>query len=177
MTDRRPRYAYIERLADRILDEAAITKAPVPVEKLARMKDCRVIKSDLKEVSGVLVRSADGAVIGVNAKHPPTRQRFTIAHELGHLLLHDGDAVHYDKDYRVSLRSEASSAGTNIEEIEANFFAASLLMPDKFLRVDPRAIEMDVENEMSVDALARGYGVSTQAMTHRLLRMVSRRQL
>ena len=84
--------------------------------------------------------------------------------------------MHYDKDYRVSLRSEASSKGTNIEEIEANFFAASLLMPDKFLRVDPRAVEMDVENEVAVDALARAYGVSAQAMTHRLLRMVSRRQ-
>ncbi len=138
MTDRRPRFAYIQRLADGLLDEGGVAKAPVPVERLARLKGCRVVKYDIKDISGVLFRSADDVLIGVNSKHPPQRQRFTIAHELGHFLLHDGEAVHYDKDYRVSLRSDLSSAGTDIEEIEANFFAASLLMPDRFLRGDPR---------------------------------------
>lgn len=174
MTPRRPRYAYIEKLADRLLDEAGVTKAPVPVERLARLKGCRVVKSNLKEVSGILFRSDEGAIIGVNDGHAPTRQRFTIAHELGHLLLHAGQEVHYDKDYRVSLRTEESSTGTNLEEVEANFFAASLLMPDRLLRSDPRASQMDIENEEVILALSRAYGVSAQAMTHRLLRMARR---
>lgn len=175
MTDRRPRFAYIQRLADGLLDEGGVSKAPVPVERLARMKGCRVVKYDIKDISGVLFRSSDDVVIGVNAKHPLQRQKFTIAHELGHFLLHDGEAVHYDKDYRVSLRSDLSSAGTDIEEIEANFFAASLLMPDRFLLEDPRAVEMDVEDGKAVKTLATAYGVSVQAMTHRLLRLATRR--
>lgn len=175
MTDRRPRFAYIQRLAEDLLDEGGVAKAPVPVDRLAKLKGCRVIKYDIKNISGVLFRSSDGVVIGVNSKHPPQRQRFTVAHELGHFLLHEGEAVHYDKDYMVSLRSGLSSEGTDIEEIEANFFAASLLMPDRFLRNDPRAAEMDVEDGRAIKALANGYAVSTQAMTHRLLRLAARR--
>ena len=42
------------------------------------------------QMSGLLHRSEDGnrAVIGVNSRHPTVRQRFSIAHELGHLALH-----------------------------------------------------------------------------------------
>ncbi len=175
MTDRRPRFAYIERLAEGLLDENGIMKAPVPVERLARIRGCRVVKYDIKDISGVLFRSEGDVVIGVNSKQSPQRQRFTIAHELGHFLLHEGQEVHYDKGYRVSLRSELSSAGTDVEEVEANFFAASLLMPDRFLRADPRAEEMDLEDEKAVRALANAYGVSAVAMTHRLIKMTARR--
>jgi Zn-dependent peptidase ImmA (M78 family) len=175
VTDRRPRYAYIERLSDALLHEGQVIRAPVPVERLARLKGCRVVKYDIKDISGVLFRSDDDVVIGVNSTQLPQRQRFTIAHELGHFLLHHGQKVHYDKDYRVSLRSDLSSAGTDIEEIEANFFAASLLMPERFLHSDPRAVEMDLEDEKAIKALSHAYGVSAQAMTHRLLRMTTRR--
>lgn len=177
MSERRPRFAFIERLAEGLLKENGVTKAPVPVERLARAKGCRVVKYDIKDISGVLFRSATEVVIGVNSKQPPQRQRFTIAHELGHFLLHEGQEVHYDKDYRLSLRSELSSAGTDVEEVEANFFAASLLMPDHFLKMDPRTAEVDIEDGRAVAILAKVYGVSVQAMTNRVLRMVSRRPL
>lgn len=175
MTDRRPRFAYIQRLAENLLDEGGVAKAPVPVDRLAKLKGCRVVKYDIRDISGVLFRSSDGVVIGVNSRHAVQRQRFTVAHELGHFLLHEGDTVRYDRDYRISLRSDLSSEGTDIEEIEANFFAASLLMPDRFLREDPRGAEMDVEDGKAIKAFANAYGVSAQAMTHRLLRMAARR--
>jgi Zn-dependent peptidase ImmA (M78 family) len=171
----RPRYAYIERLAERILGEAGVAAAPVPVEEIARSNGCRVVRSDLKEISGILVRSEGVPVIGVNAKHPETRRRFTVAHELGHLLLHEGKEVRFDKDFRVSLRSSTSSTGTDIEEIEANFFAASLLMPTKFTEADPRAAFIELENVKAVEALAATYKVSPQAMTLRLARFMGRR--
>ena len=68
---------------------------------------------------GFSVRDQASLVIGVNRKHSSTRQRFTAAHELGHALLHDGDPVHYDPGFRVDLRSELSSQGTDVEEMEA----------------------------------------------------------
>lgn len=48
------------------------------------------------ELAGMLVRGDGQIVIGVNSLHPLNRQRFTIAHECGHLLLHKGE-FHVDR--------------------------------------------------------------------------------
>lgn len=175
MTVLRPRYAYIERLAERLLDEAGVSEAPVPVEAMARAQGCRVVSTNLRDISGILVRSDEGATIGVNARHAQTRRRFTVAHELGHFLLHQGQEIRYDHDFKVSLRSEESSEGTNLEEIEANFFAASLLMPDRMLSSDPRTAFMHLDDDAVVEALAKSYKVSRQAMSLRLARLLNRR--
>ena len=97
------------------------------------------------------------------------RRNFTAAHELGHFLLHDFDEVHVDRDFKVWLRNDASSQGTNVEEKEANLFAAELLMPAHFLARDVDNIgTIDLINEEVLQELASRYGVSTQAMTFRL---------
>lgn len=171
----RPRYAYIERLAERLLAEAGVTEAPVPVERMAEAQGCKITRAVLDDVSGILLRAPEGVTIGVNARHALTRRRFTVAHELGHLLLHRGQEIRYDHHFRVSLRSEVSSAGTDLEEIEANFFAASLLMPDSMLRRDPRTAFIDMDDDAAVSELARDYAVSRQAMALRLARLVGRR--
>lgn len=82
----------------------------------------------------------------------------------------------YDHSFRVNLRSDESSEGRDVEEIEANFFASRLLMPDVFLHADPRttSIDMDDDDE-AVAALAKEYKVSQQAMTLRLARLGRRR--
>ena len=76
-------------------------------------------------------------IIGVNALHHPNRQRFTVAHECGHLILHKAQItkeVHVDKDFPMLMRDSVSAAGVNEMEIEANVFAAELLMPGSFSR-------------------------------------------
>jgi Zn-dependent peptidase ImmA (M78 family) len=100
--------------------------------------------------------------------HVPVRQRFTIAHEIGHLLLHEHDQVHVDRGFRVRLRSDISSQGTDRDEMEANRFAAELLMPLKMLQADVQSLEFDLTDDDALWALAKRYGVSTQAMTYRL---------
>lgn len=100
MIPARPRYAFIERLTERLLEDASVSRPPVPVEALAEAQGCKVTASDLKDISGILVRSSETAVIGVNSRHPETRRRFTAAHELGHLLLHEGQEVRFDRDVR-----------------------------------------------------------------------------
>jgi Zn-dependent peptidase ImmA (M78 family) len=160
----------IHALADTLLDENGITEAPVPVSQIAKAMGARIYVDSLEgDLSGFLYRDKQQAVIGVNTSHSPARQKFTIAHELGHLLLHDQEQLHVDHEFRVRLRSDASSQGTDEGEQEANFFAASLLMPRKF-------IERDLANEVYVDLLdddflrdlARKYGVSAQALAIRL---------
>jgi len=72
-------------------------------------------------LSGMIHRQPNGrVVIGVNSSHAPTRQRFTIAHELGHLLLHKEELLHVDESASIRFRDEESSLATKADEIEAN---------------------------------------------------------
>jgi len=103
----------------------------------------------------------------VNSLHHPNRQRFTIAHECGHLWLHN-DEVHIDRSFRIKKRDAVSSLAIDPDEIEANRFAAELLMPYTMLKNDLLDYDIDVENEQDIHELAKRYEVSIQAMTHRI---------
>ena len=160
----------IESMIQQLLERHGVSEAPVPVGRIAKAEGARIFYQSLEDnVSGFLYRDQQQAVIGVNTHHAPVRQNFTTAHELGHMLLHDQEQLHVDHDFRVRLRDDVSSQGTDEAEREANFFAASLLMPREFL-------ESDLEGQDSVDLLddemlrdlARKYGVSTQALMNRL---------
>lgn len=106
---------------------------PVDVKGLALALGIQVREAFLKSnVSGLIKKLPSGQFeIEVNATHPETRQRFTIAHEIGHYVLHRslmGDGNVDDCAYR----SDGSFVNNTIgpfEETEANKFAANLLMP------------------------------------------------
>jgi Zn-dependent peptidase ImmA (M78 family) len=104
----------------------------------------------------------------VNSMHAPTRRRFTVAHELGHLLLHKNESLHIDERFPIGFRSAASSQAVDASEIEANQFAAELLMPMSLLTADLAAMPPDIDSEAAVTELAQRYEVSEQAMTIRL---------
>jgi Zn-dependent peptidase ImmA (M78 family) len=120
------------------------------------------------EISGIVHRNSDGsAVIGVNSSHPIQRQRFTIAHEIGHLLLHADEKLHVDKNFPIGLRDATSGKSVNENEIEANQFAAALLMPRDLIAEDIKPfIGKDVL--LAIRKLAKKYKVSEQAMSIRL---------
>ena len=167
----------IREKACSLLKKYKIRIAPVPVEELAQKlgADLRYVPyddDDEGEFSGMLFRDETQIIIGVNSLHHPNRQRFTIAHELGHLLLHRGKEVHIDRIYRVNLRNAVSSQATNHEEIEANRFAAELLMPHEFLMKDVEGGYIDIEEEDEITELAQKYKVSIQAMTFRLTNLL-----
>lgn len=164
---RRARYSRIERIVDGLVE--GVHAAPVPVEAMVRAHGITLRSGDLGEdVSGLLIRGGDGAdaIIGVNATQPRTRRRFTIAHEFGHFLLHEGISEHVDQGYRVNFRSGESALATNVEEIEANFFAASLLMPRRLL--DAHGAIEAVDSDSLVGQLAATFEVSRHAMSLRL---------
>ncbi|WP_216856884.1 ImmA/IrrE family metallo-endopeptidase [Acidisoma sp. S159] len=175
MTGTRPRYTRIEQLTDALMVAAGVNTPPVPVDRIVQAQGIAIRATSLGDVSGLVVRKGKEVVIGVNKDHPLTRRRFTIAHELAHALLHHGEEVRYDRDFRVNLRSEASGLGVDIEEIEANFFAARLLMPRRFLEADPEAALVDMEDAQAVGRLAKRYGVSVHAMSIRLGTLAVRR--
>jgi Zn-dependent peptidase ImmA (M78 family) len=172
----RPRYNRIRRCVADLLAENGIERPAVPVERLAKAAGALMEYRDFNnEISGLLVRQHERIVIAVAKEQPEQRQRFTIAHELGHLMLHEGIEVRVDKHFRVNLRSGASSKAEDVEEIEANAFAAELLMPRGFLLRDSKKLTLDVEDEEQISALARRYEVSRQAMTFRLINLFGER--
>lgn len=154
-----------------ILTESSY-EIPVDVEKIAESHNVSVVRQDLENsVSGVLVIKGERGVIGVNANHHPNRQRFTIAHELGHYLLHpEASEVFVDRS-PVFFRDGNSAEGVDQQEMDANAFAAGLLMPEKDLIELLGNQPIDAFDDVSVRRLSARFGVSTQALTIRLTRL------
>ena len=169
---RRSKKEAIRRKVSKLLDDYGVTEAPVPVQDIVEWLGVKVRYSPFDgELAGMLVRGDDETFIGVNSLHHINRQRFTIAHECGHLLLHKGD-VHIDKSFRVNRRDAVSSQAIDPKEIEANGFAAEFLMPYDFLLDDLLEHEIDIEDESQIKELAIRYKVSVQAMTHRITNLI-----
>ena len=117
------------------------------------------------EVAGVLSRRADGTnFIAVNADHQPPRQRFTLAHELGHLFLGHQPRV----DLVVNL---VEGRSTDTQEVEANYFAAEFLCPR--VAVIAWLQENDLTDAIDAGVIARlalQFGLSLQTAAIRLER-------
>ena len=164
-------YQEIQRKVASLLRQSNCTEAPVNVEEIASSLNIELRKAPAEDdLSGFLLKRPDGtAVVGVNARHHPNRQRFTIGHEIGHYLLHQYDEVHVDK-FVIKLRDGNSSTGENEEEVEANRFAAELLMPRQFIERDLFKYAVDGQlDDRKLAQFAKQYEVSVQAMTNRLV--------
>jgi Zn-dependent peptidase ImmA (M78 family) len=156
-----------------LLNSHGITEPPVPVEHLARSLGAVVSYQpfDTDDISGLLYRVAGSApVIGVNSANAKVRQRFTIAHELGHLQLHKEHSLILERHLQVNFRSAANSTTSELEEREANQFAAELLMPRALLKIalDSLLAGRPLSDADLVGRLALRFEVSRQAMEYRL---------
>lgn len=161
-----------EQAAQRLLDELGVTTPSISVEDIARHCGAVVARERFRrDLSGMLVRGddADPTVIGVNSTHHPRRQRFTIAHEIGHLKLHKGK-VTVDSGLRVDFR-DASSPSMQ-DERDANAFAAALLMPADLVSdaAEPH-VSAGATRAVLIGELARTFDVSEEAMGYRLLNL------
>jgi Zn-dependent peptidase ImmA (M78 family) len=123
----------------------------------------KVFSVDFKENSNIIsgaVHMGDkdrGIVpqILINSSQSKTRKVFTIAHELGHYILHKKNKFRLDK-YNYQIDSKEAK-----DETEANYFAAALLMPkDKFVEI--------LGKSGDIEATARYFGVSQEAAINRL---------
>jgi len=140
--------------------------APVQIGALTKALGLRLSAATLRAGISGEIRPDDvapaGFAIRVNRHDPSQRQRFTVAHELGHFLLHRdqiGRGVVDDVLYRSNLSDR--------REAEANRIAADLLMPDHLVEdwLD-RARALGVVEIPSY--LAEKFGVSESAMKIRL---------
>jgi Zn-dependent peptidase ImmA (M78 family) len=132
---------------------------PVDPVAIARAAGLRVLEAELDEKTlGALVKNPgqDPAIL-LNQGDSENRRRFTCAHELGHFVRRSEEEEEYST---VDLRNPISSTGTDPEEIYANEFAASLLMPEDEVKGFVEAGMDDLE-------MAIRFKVSREAVQHR----------
>lgn len=164
----------LDKLAASLLVSLKIDAIPVPVDRVARRLGAQLRYSPLDSELAGMVFIKDGVpIIGVNSLHQPNRQRFTIAHEIAHLHLHEREvaaAVHVDKGFPdAALRRDKRSAdGSELLEIEANRFASALLMPRSAVESELRAHPIDIEDPSAMERMAKRFRVSGAALQFRL---------
>ena len=154
---RRPTKAYAEFLAAALLAKTQMRRPPVDVEFCARSAGIQLLSRDpgMGQHSALLSVPFGIPSIAVNAKHPATRQRFSIAHEIGHWVLEREPGTHELRP--IAARGRAM---TMLERV-CDHFAVNLLMPEAWVR-DRISIGMTTAE------LARVFQVSWSAMSARL---------
>ena len=152
-----PRKTAAKNLAKKLIKDTKISEAPISlqtiIEHLQSTYTISVRRVNFQiEVSGLLVKckEVDGEfyTIGFNENHPWCRRRFTIAHEIGHLLF--GHAC-----------KKGGKDDTDNEK-EADAFAGELLIPTLL-------IKKDFEKIKKVPELSKLYRVSAEALTIKLM--------
>jgi Zn-dependent peptidase ImmA (M78 family)/transcriptional regulator with XRE-family HTH domain len=111
---------------------------------------------------GLAASSEHVKLIVLATSHVPTRQRFTLAHELGHLLAGDDQDIHLDRDVYDKAQARDPS------ELRVNAFASAFLMPEDLLQAVLGSTGL---TEHAFAALACDLMVTPSALSHRLLHL------
>lgn len=167
---KRVRWKKPATMARKVLAEAGIKSPPVSPEAIAKSLGIQVRQKAVeRDISGFISRKDGETVVGINTHHHVNRQRFTLAHEIGHFCLHAGKALYVD--HVPKFRDVKSAQAVDPEEIEANLFAAELLMPEEFLIRDIERMQDEEISSKAIEQLANRYKVSRDAMRARLERL------
>ena len=154
-----------------ILEAVGLSEmVPVPLEPILTYLGISAVPFDFSEVEaaladfvaergnilGMMISKGDNAGILYRKADSINRQRFTIAHELGHCALATETVSR-----RIEFRNDGKS--NDPREMDANTFAGELLIPEKSLRV-----LYDETVATRVDLLAKAFAVSENVMKARL---------
>jgi len=143
---------------------------PIDLVRLLKDEEITLKREDMEDsISGMIVIKPADTTIVVNSSHHHSRQRFTIAHECGHYFLHaDSASAFIDQSEKIFLRDAVSACGTQRQEVQANWFAAELLMPKDYLLKKFDTKKIDLYDDYPLRLLASELKVSVQALVVRL---------
>ena len=157
----------IEQRARDVLRGHGLTSIPVDPVVLANRLGMSVRNAKFSDdnLVGMIAKRGDHVQLLVNQSDPPFRKRFTIAHELGHHFLHlleDGEFIDGEADlFRMPNEDQEVVTPEKRREIQANMFAAALLMPET-------SVKEEWPSVATVEGMARRFNVSETAMKIRL---------
>lgn len=153
----------IESEADNIREQYDGQSMFTDVTKIAQENGIEVFEVVFSEsgIDGMIKNENGRTAIYVNKTNPEVRKRFTIAHEIGHYVLHHSDIDSgYIVDYRQAIRNYETQEDL-IKETQANMFASALLLPKEKLETE-WGIHQDIE------IVANLFQVSRKALLIRL---------
>ena len=160
--------------ANALLQRFNIHMPPIDPEAIAISLGISVDKLPFsQELSGVLVRSPERTAIGINKNRPKKRQRFSIAHELGHYVLEHNGELFVDQTV-LNKRDTKSQIAVDPQEIEANAFAANLLMPQHMMLdalFETAGSNHNITRSALIEQMAKKFNVSNAAMEYRLINL------
>jgi Zn-dependent peptidase ImmA (M78 family) len=149
---------------DQVLEQYS-KQFPVPIMDIAKALGLKVYLTSKfpDKKSGQINKDNGSYSVYLNAYHPYTRNRFTLAHEIAHLKLH---RAYLDKQkeiedfvgqtYNLSHLSRDKGQARDQREVEADQLAAEILMPaEEFAKV--------WDGKKTVEEVAEYFGVSTSA--------------
>jgi len=131
------RWQYVRKMASKVLKDSKITEPPINLRVIAEAHGIvyREVEDFPDSVDALIIRGDDAIYAAVNARHHLHRQRFSLAHELGHFFLY-GDA---DLSGGITIDNppmeEAETASKDPAEAEADLFAGELLVPLAMLKL------------------------------------------
>ena len=151
-----------------VIIDQHMQEAPVDVEAMAEDMGIAVVRKFWEDhLSGSIEKTDDGYKISVNFFHNRNRQRYTIAHEIGHFILHKEvlDKNESIVDGEAGSRLYRDERISSDLETEANRFAATILMPTELVK------RLYDEGHTTPEKMAEKLQVSEDAMKYRMQNM------
>lgn len=160
----------IEKAVEQIKLDTGLSYPQNSLSEIAEALGARVVSANLPDFEGKRVKGCIKwfsesekeanipftAQIYLNSNQSDLVRNFTLAHEIGHLLLHKNS-----DSFRIDLQDYSAEGDPKNQETEANYFAGSLLMPkDKLIPA--------IYNAKNLDEVALAFGVSLPAVEARL---------
>ncbi len=148
-----------KNLLEKIIGDISFIEPPINLAKILENFNLSLAKVRFKDpsVSGAFDKNQKTIYLSKDDSYK--RQLFTAAHELGHLVL--GHNKNLDIFYRQQASEFNGNLKNDLEEKQANYFAAALLMPEEL-------VKKFWEKKPDIELLAAYFGVSKQAAFWRL---------
>lgn len=157
-------YSYARQMAKKVIKQYNLTEVPINLRKLFEGLGLEYVEiNDSEDIDGGIIEiDGNPKVAVVNKAKPIARQRFTLAHELGHIFLCHKNRDVYDPEATRDQEVEDFLQGKPPKESEADAFAAELLISYEHLK----KYESDIND---VAKLVNIFKVSRQAMTYAIV--------
>jgi len=155
-----PNYSLARNMARKVIKDHKLIEVPTDLNKVFQKLGLKYIElNDLEGIDGAIIEIENKPAIAyLNIAKPIPRQRFTLAHELGHIFLKHSTRDLYDAEEVREIGEELTDQSKPPREKEADAFASELLVPHDKLK----KYEADIKD---IDKLAAIFHVSKQAMT------------
>lgn len=144
---------------------SAESAPPIDVEAIAKALQISVTYEPTEpDLAGFLIAgnaNKGKTIIGINGALPKLRQRFSLAHMIGHFMMHNTVPLRVDKTKDQGLFDQSTDLVT--EEVEANLFAIELLLPRDWLNSEIEGSLIDAE-DATIHRLAKRYQVTASML-------------